>query len=193
MQKHNEYINTKKDTKETVIHSETTQSATKKVFVCGDSMLNSLESNGLSSKRCNTQIRSFSGATSADLIDLIKPVIKKNPDHIIIHIGKNDLTKSNIDTTKNIEKIIDNIQENNVDTKISLSKICLREDRKNVNKKRIELNKEIEKIVKNRGLTKICNENIDSSCLAKKKLHLNRKGIARLAKNIKSCAWEDLD
>jgi len=193
LQKHNEYLNIKKDTKETVIVETTTQPTRKRVFVCGDSMLNSLESNGLSSKKCNTQIRSFSGATSADLIKLIEPSIEKNPDHIILHIGTNDLTKPNIDTKRNIIQIIDNIKRKNVNTKISLSTICLREDRKILNKKRIELNKEIDNIVASYGLTKVCNENVDSSCLAKKKLHLNRKGVARFAKNLKSCAWKDLN
>ena len=32
----------------------------------------------------------------------------------------------------------------------------------------------------------ISNNNIDSSCLSKRKLHLNKKGLAKLAMNIKN-------
>jgi lysophospholipase L1-like esterase len=36
-------------------------------------------------------VKSFSGATVDDMKDFIKPVLRKNPDKLILHIGTNDL------------------------------------------------------------------------------------------------------
>ena len=156
------------------------------IIVCGDSMTNGLDNNGLSSKHNKTTIRSFSGATSADMVDFVKPFVDKKPDMLIIHAGTNDLTKEITSTTENFEKIIHYINKNSPTTEVVISNICLREDKPNLMNKRNALNKEIEKIAHNHNKKIIDNSNIDTTCLSKKKLHLNRKGLAKLAKNMKS-------
>ena len=68
--------------------------------IVGDSMLNSLDERGLQ-KRHHVKIRNHSGATSQDILDHIKPIIRRKPDTIIVHAGTNDLT-ANINYLKNV-------------------------------------------------------------------------------------------
>ena len=56
------------------------------IVVCGDSIVNGLDSKGLSNKEMKTVVRSFPGATSRDMVDFIKPHIKSEPDVFILHV-----------------------------------------------------------------------------------------------------------
>ena len=53
--------------------------------------------NGIQEKELNknvdikTQIRKYLGASSTDILDHIKPSLRKKPDQIVIHAGTNDL------------------------------------------------------------------------------------------------------
>ena len=41
-----------------------------------------------------TKIRTNPGYTTEDMADHIKPIIRRKPDIILVHIGPNDLTNS---------------------------------------------------------------------------------------------------
>ncbi len=155
------------------------------VVVLGDSMMNGIESKGISSKNVKTLVRSFSGATSSDMIDFTKPFIDKKPDLLFLHYGTNDLTKGINNTIDNFEKVINIAKQKSPSTRIILSDVCLREDKPNIEGKRIALNKKIHQLAKELNVSVLNNDNIDSSCLSRKKLHLNRKGMAKIATNIK--------
>ena len=163
---------------------EKNQTNVKNVVVCGDSMINRIDSNGISGKYHKSRVKSFSGATSKDLVHFIKPLLYDNPDIMIIHVGTNDITK-NIDTIKYLGEVIDLVKTNSPSTEIIVSNICRREDRK-VEEERKLINEGICTLASKYGLKIIDNKNIDSPCLSKKKLHLNRKGLAKLAVNIKN-------
>ena len=45
------------------------------------------------SKNDHAQVKTHPGATTDHIIDYIKPTIHQKPDIVIIHSGKNDLTK----------------------------------------------------------------------------------------------------
>ena len=64
----------------------------KTIFLTGDSLLSGISENGLQSKH-NVKSRPHSGASSEDMVDFIKPYLRKKPDAIILHCGTNDLTK----------------------------------------------------------------------------------------------------
>ncbi len=65
------------------------QNQRKNVVIIGDSILNGLS--GL--KRHNVKIRAHSGATSLDIKDHIRPILRRKPDCVLVHCGTNDLTK----------------------------------------------------------------------------------------------------
>ena len=158
----------------------------KRIYVCGDSIVNGFENNGLSDKNHATNVKSFSGATSIDMIDFVKPIIAKKPDALLLHIGTNDLSKNIINTGENIQVIIDFIKESSPETEVILSNICYRADKTSYREMQNERNKEIFEVANANNLRLIDNHNIDDSCLTKKKLHLNRKGFSRLAINMKN-------
>ena len=51
-------------------------------------------------------VRPHPGATSEDLIDHIKPVARRKPDIVVLHIGTNDLTNG-INTQENLQEVVD--------------------------------------------------------------------------------------
>ena len=41
--------------------------------------------------KCKVMVRSFPGATTQCMNDYVKPSIRAQPDHFILHVGTNDL------------------------------------------------------------------------------------------------------
>ena len=66
----------------------------KKVIIAGDSTLKYLQSHKMS-KNSQVKIATFPGCTTQDMKDHIKPLLRRNPDEIIIHVGTNSLRSSN--------------------------------------------------------------------------------------------------
>ena len=63
-----------------------------RVEILGDSMLNGVQEKGLNKNAdINIKIRKYLGASSNDILDHIRPSLRKEPDQIIIHEGTNDL------------------------------------------------------------------------------------------------------
>ena len=55
-------------------------------------MLNGVQEKGLNKNAdINIKIRKYSGASSTDILDHIRPSLRKEPGQIIIHAGTNDL------------------------------------------------------------------------------------------------------
>ena len=74
----------------------------RKKDIIGDSMLNNINSCGLS-KSNKVSVSNFPGATSEDILDEIEDTLKTHPDTLIVHTGTNDLTK-NINTLRSVKK-----------------------------------------------------------------------------------------
>ena len=58
-------------------------------LIAGDSILNGIDERKLS-KRRNVKVRNFPGATTADMKDYLKPLLRKKPTNVILHVGTND-------------------------------------------------------------------------------------------------------
>ena len=57
-------------------------------------------------KHHNITIKRHPGATMIDIVEYVKPVIRKKPDCLIIHAGTNDLTnKEGVNTIENLRMI----------------------------------------------------------------------------------------
>ena len=98
------------------------------VIICGDSMLNGIDGDGISNKDTCVSVKSFGGSTTKDMIDYIKPSARKKPNKIIVHVGTNDITKKISDSTKNLNRIVETVREISPDTKICFSELCIRND-----------------------------------------------------------------
>ena len=77
------------------IKLDKSKSSKKKVFVLGDSMVKHVNGYQISSRmgnKVNVHVRSFSGAKVRCMEDYCKPCVRENdPDHIILHVGTNEL------------------------------------------------------------------------------------------------------
>ena len=78
----------------------------KSIVILGDSMLKHLNGSEMSKKvksDCKIFVKHFSGATKNCMEDYLKPSLRKDPNHIIFHVGTNDLildmTSQDIATT----------------------------------------------------------------------------------------------
>ena len=154
----------------------------KKVVIIGDSLLNGLEENKMR-RRHDIQIRPHPGASSLDISDHIKPIMRRNPDCVIVHTGTNDITKHE-DTINNIEKLVNEAKRISPSTNLVLSELIIRHDTLQRKQKSEDLNKKLKDLAKRLQIPVICHANIDSQCLGKGKLHLNRKGNSFLARNL---------
>ena len=150
------------------------------VLIAGDSMLSNIHENTLS-QRYHTKVRCFKGSTIADLYDHLKPLIKKKPAKIILMVGTNDLLNlSAAEMTKSIKSLCDWILSSIPDCNIIVSEIVRREDKKFLNGKINEFNRALKMM----NIDILRQQNITSTHLGKKGLHLNFEGNRQLAKNI---------
>ena len=134
------------------------------------------------SKNRNVKVRPQPGCTKENIEDYIEPILRKNPDAIIIHSGTNDIT--NDKPTKNeIKKVVKLIEDTNPNIEVIISGLIHREDREE-NDEIASINNQLESYCNSKNLLFVNNNNMESSCLAKDKLHLNKTGNSIFAKNI---------
>ena len=105
------------------------------VEILVDSMLNGIQEKGLNKNAdINIKIRKYPGASSTDILDHIRPSLRKEPDQIIIHAGTNDLTNDH-NYLNNVKKIVKMVRETCKNTKLCFSSLICRTDRKDINEK----------------------------------------------------------
>ena len=105
---------------------------------------------------------------------------------MIIHVGTNDINSNN-DTLENLQTIVARVKKKSAHTKIIISSLIIRQDWRNIDGKIKEMNKDIKAFSEENLVEFLSNENKDSSCFGKGKLHPNKKGTAYLAKNFINC------
>ena len=156
----------------------------KNVFIVGDSMLNALEEKRLSNNKNFVKVKNHPGATSQDIIDHLRPIIRKKPDMIIVHAGTNDLT-SNINYLHNVKAMVKEIQQdNNMETEIVFSSLFRRYDMKDGVKLVDDVNIRLKNYCHQNNIKLIDNSNITEELLGRKKLHPTKRGISLFARNI---------
>ena len=98
------------------------------VCVAGDSILNRMDEKLLSRKRI-VNVTPFSEAVISNMYDLLKPVLKRNPDYIILHNGANYATRNTANEL--LDKILalkSFVTRNNKNCKAIISTITMRVD-----------------------------------------------------------------
>ena len=172
----------KRDKDNTYDHDE--NNTVQSVVSLGDSILNNINPRGIF-KDGNVKVKTFSGSISGGMKDHINPTILAQPDAIVIHIGSNDISKD-IDTISNVQNIVSRKKKSS-HTKIVLSSLLVRKDKKNIEEKVRAINVELKKFCEENLVEYLSHKNIDDSCLGKGSLHPNKKGKAYLAKNVINC------
>ena len=130
----------------------------------------------------NIKIRKYPGASSTDILDHIRPSLRKEPDQIIIHAGTNDLTNDH-NYLNNVKKIVKMVRETCKNTKLCFSSLICRNDLKDIDEKVKKTNTHLENYCKQQNLDFIDNSNIKKSDLNSRGLHLQECGSSKLAKH----------
>ena len=154
----------------------------KKIFIVGDSLVNCIQENGLN-KQHDVQIKRHGGASTEDIKDHIKPVLRKKPNLIIVHACTNDLTNDRVNTIDNWNEIIESAKRKSPDNEIVFATLTIRKDRPGMPKRVKALNSKIREFCEKNNVKVNSNANVDESCLSAKKLHLNQRGNSVLARN----------
>ena len=154
-----------------------------RVEIVGDSLLNGVQEKGMN-KDSNMiiKVRKYPGATSTDILDHIRPTLRKEPDQILIHAGTNDIANDQ-NYLKNVKKIVKLVRETCKNTKLCFSSLICRTDAEDLNEKVMQTNTNLENYCKQQNLDFINNDNIKKSDLNSRGLHLHDRGSNRLAKN----------
>ena len=147
----------------------------KKVMVIGDSIVKYLRSDELSSSDKSISIMKHPGCSSEDMVDYVKPVARKKPDTLIIHVGTNDLSKG-VNTMKKVRKCVKVIREldNTKNIQIGFSSIIQRTNKDFSNEIK-GTNIKLKNDCLDKGFISVDHDNINESCLKNSKLHLNKK------------------
>lgn len=179
--------------KNTTSSPESSQSPSKKVtVVAGDSILKHVEGWRLSNTSNHVVVKSFSGATTSDMEDYLRPVLRKEPNKIILHIGTNDI---NYQTAQTVAEGVLNlgiqITQDSPTTDIVISGILPRTDKPNLMSKVNQANRLIKALCIENNWAFLDHESFNSTCLNSRGLHLNRKGTSILARNISKLVYTD--
>lgn len=150
------------------------------VCILGDSILCNLDEKRLG-RDSNVKVRCYPGGTVEDLFDHVKPILKRSPTFIILHIGTNNATNQNSRTImNNILKLKLFIETNLPSCTVIISTPVIRQDNVKANLTIIRLNS----LLRQLNIPIVDNSNIDTQHLGKKGLHLSNRGTGRLALNL---------
>ena len=149
------------------------------ILCASDSMMNQIDENRLS-RKFNVKVRCFSGCRINDMYDYLTPLLQKEPDYVILHVGTNDTaTKSSdkilnelLDLKAHIERVLPTAT-------IILSQPIIRTDN-------VKANLTIRRLIGQLGnldIRVLDHTNINVDHLGKKGLHLNGRGTGRMAMN----------
>ena len=153
--------------------------------VIGDSITKNIIGKKLSRNQ-NVNAVSFSGATIDDMVDFTKPVIKRKPKKIILHVGTNNLKMDQPKKIKNkVAGLVDSIKAEHPSIDVAVSSIIFRSDDQSLNSKIDEVNRRLSSFCQSKNWVFIDNSNIKEDSLNRSGLHLNRKGVYRLASNFR--------
>ena len=154
------------------------------VTVIGDSMLHGINDRGLMNCQRKVYVKVNPGANTQDIVDHMKPAIRRKPDTLIIHTGTNDIT-SGTDTQEFLDHAVNLIKTESPETEIVISLPILRIDRGGQYTKKLrELKARMKKYCSQKRIKTIDNDNITEESLGMKGLHLNKRGVAKLANNL---------
>ena len=93
-------------------------------------MVKHLNGDKMSARNVKIQVSTFPGCSTLDMGDYLKPIIRKKPDKLVIHVGTNSLRES--ETPEKCASEIANLAKQVIDacpqTAVALSSIINRSD-----------------------------------------------------------------
>ena len=117
-----------------------------RLTIIGDSMIKFVRGEKLS-RAYNVKSIPIPGATIDDARDLIKPVMKRNPQKLIIHVGTNNIKAERPkQVSQKMRNLVESVQQDHSSAEIGVSSIIHCVDDPSVNSKIDKVNSDIEKL-----------------------------------------------
>ena len=89
----------------------------RKIIIVTDSLLNGINEKGLS-KNHSVKVNDIPGGTSDAILDKLEDFLKNKPDGLIVHAGRNDITKL-IYLLTNVKKNLKQVKKLSPNTKVA--------------------------------------------------------------------------
>lgn len=160
--------------------------SSKRVHILSDSKYRLVTGYDFSSKlrNCHVSVKSISGAKTGCMDDYVNPSIREKPDHIVLHVGTNNLPlHSTKKIAEDIIKLGKRLKEEKID--VTVSSILFRNDK--FNEKANEVNQLLKKLCIENNLYFIDHSNkIKNSHINQSKVHLNKRGLSILVSTVAS-------
>ena len=134
----------------------------------------------------NVYVKTYGGAKPGDIKYLAIPSLKYRPDHVVVHVGSNDIkTRKSADNIANsVIKVCDRMKR--PENAVSVSGVIYRCN-KEQNIKVDQVNYILQRLCRERGYYFLDNSNISLENLCYDGLHLNKSGDNILFNNLLTC------
>ena len=113
--------------------------------------------------KCKVYAKTFPGATTQCMADYMKPSVRAKPDHIILHVGTNDLNSNATpnEIASNIVNIATEMKTEKCD--VSISAIIIRTDKQDLNEKGLKVNVIVKEMCMEKSIRTVYN---GSECMS---------------------------
>ena len=135
------------------------------ITIIGDSTIKDIQSHKMKRRLKPNEklyVKSFSGAIIEDMVDYVRPTMRRSPDLVVLHAGTNNLResdKSAKDISSDIMKLVLEMKFDNND--VMVSSITARADDVHLYHKSLDVNKRLKEDCDRYGLYFIDNSNIE--------------------------------
>ena len=157
--------------------------------IAGDSMIQNIRGWDLSDTS-KVVVKSFSGATTEDMEDFLKPVLRKEPEQLILHVGTNDLKTQDPELIfQSIVSLQRQVEESSPNTNIGISAILPRKEdgsTPNLAQRISRVNSMLKTFCQRKQIGFIEHRNINLDHLNRGGLHLTKTGSEVMSKNLKT-------
>ena len=161
------------------------------MVITGDSLLKFVVGQRMSNEDPNNfyVVKPFPGAVVGDMKDFIKPLARKQPDKMIIHVGTNDLKSlAPQQIAGSIVELVNQVKQVSPSTVVGVSSLIMRKDSQALSAKGRQVNSILKESCNRHKVHFLDNSNINVSHLNSLGLHLNRRGSMTLQENLANFA-----
>ena len=157
--------------------------------IAGDSLVKNIIGAKMSSNDPNNFfiVKPFPGATVSDMEDFVKPLTRRSPDKVILHVGTNDLrslSPQNIATA--VMNLVTQISEDSPTTTVGVSGLLVRSDNADLAHKVQQVNTILRNTCNRNNIPFLANDNITVRHLNSRGLHLSKHGSEALQENFRN-------
>ena len=164
------------------------------VVIAGDSIIKHINAHKLSKADTKVRVSSFPGCTTLDM-DYIKPILRRKPDKLILHVGTNSLKgrETSSRCAQEIKTLTETISKSLPYTELAISSLITRSDDETMKNKVCQVNTELKQLYQQKNWKFIDNANITVNELNRSKIHLNKTGTKILATNFSKYIYNKTD